>query len=129
MPEMHYLNEPSPMNASGRVVNCDRAEANTTSAAGVTLDRKTTCGENDSKLTCDSGCTADCHKRTQARHPRQQHDPRLQPHPVFVDDPDDGFTIFVGADTSGNLLEVGVIDSVDGPIIIHAMPARPKYLR
>jgi hypothetical protein len=50
-------------------------------------------------------------------------------HPVFVDDPDDGFTMFVGADTSGNLLEVGVIDSVDGPIIIHAMPARPKYLR
>jgi len=37
--------------------------------------------------------------------------------------------MFVGADTSGNLLEVGVIDSVDGPIIIHAMPARPKYLR
>ena len=27
------------------------------------------------------------------------------------------------------LLEIGVIESVDGPIIIHAMPARPKYLR
>jgi len=50
-------------------------------------------------------------------------------HPLFVDDPDDGFTIFVGADTSGNLLEVGVIDSINGPIIIHAMAARPKYLR
>ena len=37
-------------------------------------------------------------------------------HPVFVDDPADGFTMFVGADTSGNLLEVGVIDSVVGPI-------------
>ena len=33
------------------------------------------------------------------------------------------------ADTAGNLLEVGVIDSADGPIIVHAMPARPKYLR
>ena len=29
----------------------------------------------------------------------------------------------------GNLLEIGVIESVDGPIIIHAMTARPKYLR
>lgn len=47
-------------------------------------------------------------------------------HPTFVDD---GFVMFVGADTSGNLLEVGVIESVDGPIIIHAMTARPKYLR
>jgi hypothetical protein len=28
-----------------------------------------------------------------------------------------------------NLLEVGVIESFDGPIIIHAMPARPKDLR
>ncbi len=33
------------------------------------------------------------------------------------------------ADTAGNLLEVGVIDSADGPIIVHAMPARPNYLR
>jgi hypothetical protein len=32
--------------------------------------------------------------------------------------------MFVGADQAGNLLEVGVIDSIDGPIIIHAMPAR-----
>ncbi len=50
-------------------------------------------------------------------------------HPMFVDDHDDDFVMFVGADTSGNLLEIGVIESVDGPIIIHAMAARPKYLR
>ena len=50
-------------------------------------------------------------------------------HPMFVDDHDDGFMMFVGADMSGNLLEIGVIESVDGPIVIHAMPARPKYLR
>ena len=36
-------------------------------------------------------------------------------HPMFVDDLDDGFVMFVGADTAGNLLEVGVIDSTDGP--------------
>jgi hypothetical protein len=50
-------------------------------------------------------------------------------HPILVDDLDDGLTMFVGADTVGSLLEVGVIDSSDGPIVIHAMPARPKYLR
>ncbi|HUF99649.1 MAG TPA: hypothetical protein VMM60_16090 [Ilumatobacter sp.] len=50
-------------------------------------------------------------------------------HPMVVDDLDDGFVMFVGADTAGNLLEVGVIDSTDGPIIAHPMPARPKYLR
>ena len=30
---------------------------------------------------------------------------------------------------AGNLLEVGVVGSADGPIFVHAMPARPKYLR
>ena len=49
--------------------------------------------------------------------------------PMFVDEFDDGFVMFVGADTAGNLLEVGVIDSTDGPIIVHAMSARPKYIR
>jgi hypothetical protein len=49
--------------------------------------------------------------------------------PILVDERGDGLTMFVGGDRSGNLLEVGVIDSQDGPIIIHAMPARPHYLR
>ncbi len=49
--------------------------------------------------------------------------------PILVDEIDDGFTMFVGADQAANLLEVGVIDSSDGPTIVHAMPARPKYLR
>jgi hypothetical protein len=50
-------------------------------------------------------------------------------HPIIVEDLDDGFTMFVGADRTGRLLEVGVVDSDDGPIIVHAMPARAKYLR
>jgi hypothetical protein len=53
-------------------------------------------------------------------------------HPVeliSVDELDDGFTLFVGADPAANLFEIGVIDTSDGPIIIHAMPARPKFLR
>ena len=50
-------------------------------------------------------------------------------HPMSVEDLDVGFVMFVGADVAGNLLEIGVVDSTDGPIIVHAMTARPKYLR
>lgn len=50
-------------------------------------------------------------------------------HPMFVEDLDEGFVMFVGADVAGNLLEIRVVDSTDGPIIVHAMTARPKYLR
>lgn len=50
-------------------------------------------------------------------------------HPIFVDDLDDGLTMFVGADPAADLLEIGVIDTSDGPIIVPAMSARPKYLR
>ena len=49
--------------------------------------------------------------------------------PIRVESLDDGFTMFVGPDHAGNFLEVGVIDSERGPVIVHAMPARPKYLR
>ena len=49
--------------------------------------------------------------------------------PILAEDLDDGFTMLVGPDRAANLLEVGVVDSPDGPIIIHAMAARPKYLR
>lgn len=49
--------------------------------------------------------------------------------PIRIESLDDGFTMFVGPDLAGNLLEVGVIDSDHGPVIVHAMPARPKYLR
>ena len=50
-------------------------------------------------------------------------------HPMFVEDLEEGFTMFVGPDRAGRLLEVGVIDGDDGPVSVHAMPARPKYLR
>lgn len=49
--------------------------------------------------------------------------------PIRVDDLDDGFTIFIGPSSAGNILEIGVVDSDAGPIIIHAMDARSKYLR
>ena len=49
--------------------------------------------------------------------------------PVLVDHLDEGFTMFIGGDRAGNPLEIGVIDSSDGPIIVHAMTARPHYRR
>ncbi len=49
--------------------------------------------------------------------------------PILIEDLDDGFTMFIGGDRSGDLLEVGVVDGEDGPVIVHAMPARPQYLR
>lgn len=50
-------------------------------------------------------------------------------HPILGDELDEGLTMFIGPDRAGNVLEIGVIDSSDGPIIIHAMAARPKYMR
>ena len=49
--------------------------------------------------------------------------------PIRAEDLDEGLTMLVGPDHTGNLYEVGVVESGDGPVIVHAMPARPKYLR
>ena len=49
--------------------------------------------------------------------------------PVLVDHIDEGFTMFIGGDRVGNPLEIDVIDGDDGPIIVHAMAARPQYRR
>ncbi len=50
-------------------------------------------------------------------------------HPILVEELDDGFTMLIGADPAGNLLEIGVVGSDQGPVIVHAMVARPRYLR
>lgn len=42
---------------------------------------------------------------------------------------DEGLTMLIGPDGSARLLEVGVVDSDDGPLIVHAQPARRKFLR
>jgi hypothetical protein len=49
--------------------------------------------------------------------------------PVRTFDAGDGMTMLVGPDYAGNLLEVGVVDGEDEPVIVHAMLARPRYLR
>ena len=86
---------------------------------------KSTCHLRVCKLTCEAWIA------TRARKHGIHDNDMIHAfnHPILVDDLDDGLMMFVGADTAGKLLEVGVIDSSDGPIVIHAMPARPKYLR
>lgn len=47
--------------------------------------------------------------------------------PVRVEDLDEGLTMLIGSDPAGNLYEIGVVGSDEGPLIVHAMRARPKY--
>lgn len=49
--------------------------------------------------------------------------------PILVEDLDEGFTMLIGPDHAGNLYEIGVVGSEEGPVVVHAMRARPKYLR
>lgn len=38
------------------------------------------------------------------------------------------FSMIIGPDETGRLLEIGVVADDDNDYVIHAMPARPKYL-
>ncbi|MGZ6526611.1 MAG: hypothetical protein ACXVES_05400 [Actinomycetota bacterium] len=43
---------------------------------------------------------------------------------------EEGLVMLVGPDRSGAMLEIGVVRAEDGtPVIVHAMNARPKFLR
>lgn len=44
-------------------------------------------------------------------------------------DLDEGLIMLIGPSRPGNLLEIGVVSSDTAPVIVHAMPARPKFLR
>jgi hypothetical protein len=50
-------------------------------------------------------------------------------HPVSYEDLDDGFVMVIGPTSSAQLVELGVLDTDHGPVIVHAMTARRKYLR
>ncbi len=49
--------------------------------------------------------------------------------PVRVEDLEEGLVMLVGPDHAGNLFEIGAVASEEGPVIVHAMPARPQYRR
>ncbi len=49
---------------------------------------------------------------------------------AVADDPrDDDVTLFLGPDRAVNLIEVGVLGTDEGPLIIHAMAARAGRFR
>ncbi len=50
-------------------------------------------------------------------------------HPLRVFDLDEGFTMLVGPSRAADLLEVGVVEGATGDVVVHAMPARAKFLR
>ncbi len=50
-------------------------------------------------------------------------------HPVRYEDLDEGFVMIIGPKRSAQLIELGFIDTEHGPVIVHAMTARRKYLR
>lgn len=48
--------------------------------------------------------------------------------PIRVFQLDEGLTMLVGGGTSGALYEIGVADATTGAVIVHAMPARERFL-
>ncbi len=50
-------------------------------------------------------------------------------HPVRYEDLDEGFVMIIGPTRSAQLVELGVLDTDHGPVTVHAMTARRKYLR
>jgi hypothetical protein len=50
-------------------------------------------------------------------------------HPMWIEELDDGLLMVIGPDATGRLLEIGIVEGLDGPVIVHAMHARAKYLR
>lgn len=50
-------------------------------------------------------------------------------HPIRMFDLDDGSTLMLGPARDASILEVGVVEGDLAPVIVHAMPARDKFLR
>ncbi len=49
--------------------------------------------------------------------------------PIRVWDLGEGFTMMVGANSAAIILEIGYVQGVEAVVIVHAMPAREKFLR
>lgn len=50
-------------------------------------------------------------------------------HPIRVFELEEGFTMIIGANRAAIIFEVGVVDGVEAPVIVHVMKAREKFLR
>jgi hypothetical protein len=50
-------------------------------------------------------------------------------HPIRIFDLDEGFTMVIGANRAAIIYEIGVVDGVPAPVVVHAMRARDKFLR
>ena len=50
-------------------------------------------------------------------------------HPIRVFELDEGFTMVIGANQAAIIFEIGVVDGVEAPVIVHAMRARERFLR
>ncbi|TAJ47878.1 MAG: hypothetical protein EPO52_06675 [Herbiconiux sp.] len=50
-------------------------------------------------------------------------------HWIYSHDIGEGFAMFVGPATNAALLEVGLVTIAGDTHVVHAMPARSKYLR
>jgi len=50
------------------------------------------------------------------------------PNSIRAYDVDDGFTMLIGPGPSTDLLEPGLVSGSEGPVIVHAMRARQRFL-
>lgn len=50
-------------------------------------------------------------------------------HPIRIFDLDEGFTMVIGANRAVIIYEIGVVDGVPAPVVVHAMRARYRFLR
>jgi hypothetical protein len=49
-------------------------------------------------------------------------------HPIRVFELDEGLTMIVGANWAAIILEIGVVNGALGPVVVHAMKARDRFL-
>lgn len=49
--------------------------------------------------------------------------------PIDAWELDEDLTMLIGPSHSAQMLEIGVVNSDEGAVIVHAMTARPKFLR
>lgn len=49
--------------------------------------------------------------------------------PIRAFELDDGFMMLIGANPAAVLHEIGVVNATMGPVVVHAMPVRERFLR